>query len=84
MVSKDKKKQDCNDSYLEMIAIFPQAIKRQNKEVVNLMLRVGVNISAPSCSSISALQMAVDRRNPHIEALVRNHMDRLAGHDKIQ
>ncbi|XP_005098229.2 M-phase phosphoprotein 8 [Aplysia californica] len=54
-----------------------KAIKRQHREVVNLMLRVGVNISAPSCNSISALQLAIERRNPQIEGLVRAHTDRL-------
>uniref|UniRef100_A0A2C9M0Z7 Chromo domain-containing protein n=1 Tax=Biomphalaria glabrata TaxID=6526 RepID=A0A2C9M0Z7_BIOGL len=54
-----------------------KAIKRQHREVVNLMLRVGVNIAAPNCTSISALELAIERRNPQIEALVSAHYQRL-------
>ncbi|KAH9525081.1 hypothetical protein Btru_000283 [Bulinus truncatus] len=54
-----------------------KAIKRQHREVVNLMLRVGVNIAAPTCASISALELAVERRNVQIETLVRTHYQRL-------
>ncbi|CAL1546913.1 unnamed protein product, partial [Lymnaea stagnalis] len=54
-----------------------KAIKRQHREVVNLMLRVGVNIAAPTCTSISALELAIERRNPQIEGIVRSHYQRL-------
>ncbi|GFO15334.1 M-phase phosphoprotein 8 [Plakobranchus ocellatus] len=54
-----------------------KAIRRQQKEVVSLMLRVGVNLAAPTCGSLSVLELAIERRNPQIEALVRAHHQRL-------